>query len=217
MKKKVLFKYNSGNILTSDTHIFLAGTFNDWNETSIPVDLVDGVTLDLDCGVYEFKFIVNGKWLLSEGAPIVLSSSGDRNNVVHVTENERNDIDILHHSTRVCFRFESYQLHFYSTSAAQQFRNYNPCCFVVGEFNDWKTDASKMTMSSYGYYYRTRLYPGIYKYKYYAEGAYYNDYGSRDYLCNWFLKDSTPLEEDDDYRYTTHIINVPLSDHEIIV
>ncbi len=51
----------------TDVPVFLAGTFNDWNQESIRLEGRDGlysVTLDLCPGSYEYKFIVNGFWTM---------------------------------------------------------------------------------------------------------------------------------------------------------
>ncbi len=48
--------------------VFVAGTFNNWCPTSLPlVEKRKGVyslTLDLAPGIYEYKFIIDGVWTL---------------------------------------------------------------------------------------------------------------------------------------------------------
>ena len=46
--------------------VFVAGTFNDWNPTTVPLDRqANGpwkTTLPFPAGHHEFKFIVDGQW-----------------------------------------------------------------------------------------------------------------------------------------------------------
>jgi 1,4-alpha-glucan branching enzyme len=46
--------------------VFLAGTFNDWNQSSLPMqEIKDGewsIDVPLASGHHEFKFIVDGQW-----------------------------------------------------------------------------------------------------------------------------------------------------------
>lgn len=52
--------------------VFVAGTFNDWNPNGTPMHkIADGtwkVTLKLPTGSYEYKFIVDGRWVCEPGA-----------------------------------------------------------------------------------------------------------------------------------------------------
>lgn len=46
--------------------VFLAGSFNDWDATSLPMPQDEGgiwkTGVDLEAGVYEYRFIVDGEW-----------------------------------------------------------------------------------------------------------------------------------------------------------
>ncbi|ABX31854.1 glycoside hydrolase family 13 domain protein [Petrotoga mobilis SJ95] len=57
---KVIFEYENE---TADT-VFLAGTFNNWSTTAWEMEYIDGVWIyvadDLQPGVYEYKYVVNG-------------------------------------------------------------------------------------------------------------------------------------------------------------
>lgn len=56
------FSCNAPNAKT----VFLAGTFNDWNPTALPMSKRDdGVwiaVLDLAAGFYHYKFVIDGEW-----------------------------------------------------------------------------------------------------------------------------------------------------------
>jgi len=77
--------------------VFLAGTFNDWNEGSIPMTKgKDGnwiTNLELSPGHYEYKFVIDGKWCCRPGCEdthfagcheCVLNSFGTMNRVLEV-------------------------------------------------------------------------------------------------------------------------------------
>lgn len=47
--------------------VFVAGSFNQWDPTSIPMVEKKGTysaTLDLEPGIYEYKFVIDGVWTL---------------------------------------------------------------------------------------------------------------------------------------------------------
>ena len=49
--------------------VFLAGSFNNWDPTGIEMKDKDGngvytVAINLDPGIYEYKFVINGTWTL---------------------------------------------------------------------------------------------------------------------------------------------------------
>jgi len=51
--------------------------------------------------------------------------------------------------------------------------------FVVGDFNDWRTDQLSMARADGGYWVlRLPLGPGDYRFRYVADGAWYTDFAS---------------------------------------
>jgi len=84
--KAVLFEI----VAAQDSKVYVAGTFNNWNPTTHPLDHhpEDGVfraTLLLPAGTHEYKFVVNGVWHLDSACPNwVLNEHGTLNSVVRV-------------------------------------------------------------------------------------------------------------------------------------
>jgi len=72
------------------SQVFVAGTFNNWNPTANPLKDNPGsghckATLSLPAGRHEYKFVVNGVWIIdsncSDWAP---NAHGSLNSVLHV-------------------------------------------------------------------------------------------------------------------------------------
>src|SRR5262249_42567025 len=55
-------------------HVTVAGSFNDWNPTALPLEDVNAAgvfmaTVALPPGVHEYMFVVDGKWITDPAAP----------------------------------------------------------------------------------------------------------------------------------------------------
>lgn len=72
------------------SQVFVAGSFNDWNPTANPLkDNPDSghfkATLGLPSGTHEYKFVVNGDWVVDpRRATWTLNAYGSPNSVLHV-------------------------------------------------------------------------------------------------------------------------------------
>ena len=53
-------------------HVFLVGDFNNWDHTATQMTRTEGgewfVALSLPDGMYEFKYLADGKWYLDDAA-----------------------------------------------------------------------------------------------------------------------------------------------------
>jgi 1,4-alpha-glucan branching enzyme len=84
--KKVRFGLNAA----AGSHVFVAGTFNQWSETENPLEEkpVDGrfnATLRVPPGAHQYKFIVNGTWMVDPDCKHwVHNEYGSLNSVLHV-------------------------------------------------------------------------------------------------------------------------------------
>lgn len=73
-----------------NSKVFLAGSFNDWNPTAEPMTDEKGkglfsVSLPLEPGDYQYKFVVDGTWRPDEtNHEWVLNEHGTMNSVKHV-------------------------------------------------------------------------------------------------------------------------------------
>ena len=72
------------------SQVFVAGTFNNWNPTANPLKDNPGsghckATLSLPAGRHEYKFVVNGVWIIdSNSTDWVPNGYGSLNSVLHV-------------------------------------------------------------------------------------------------------------------------------------
>ena len=88
--KKVTFSFQP--VISGVSNVFLAGSFNDWNDsaTRMTDDDGDGVyeaTLMLPVGRHQYKFVADGSWITDESADdFVDDGFGGRNSVIVVDE-----------------------------------------------------------------------------------------------------------------------------------
>jgi 1,4-alpha-glucan branching enzyme len=68
------------------------------------------------------------------------------------------------------------------TNREMEFRFFRPAAsrvFLVGDFNGWSTSATPMRRAEGGWWVcRLHLVPGVYQFKYLADGQWYLDYGA---------------------------------------
>lgn len=85
-KRRVKFEV----IAESGSKVFLAGSFNDWSDSAKELKEKDGDgcytgTMLLEPGEYEYKLVINGKWLIdSENPNFTQNKLGTLNSVVKV-------------------------------------------------------------------------------------------------------------------------------------
>ena len=74
------------------SQVFLAGTFNDWDASSLPLQETDeeGVfraQVPLRAGRYEYKFVVDGEWVADVACPYwTVNEFGSLNSIVVVDD-----------------------------------------------------------------------------------------------------------------------------------
>lgn len=88
--KQVTFRFQP--VISGVSNVFLAGTFNDWNDSKTRMTDDDGdgvyeVTLLLPVGRYQYKFVADGKWITDESAVDFADDGfGGKNSVLIVDE-----------------------------------------------------------------------------------------------------------------------------------
>ena len=78
----VMFKWTHGG-----QRVYVTGTFNNWAKEGIPM-VRSGQEfyqiVDVQKGVHEYKFLVDGEWKFSHEQPVLQDTSGNVNNVVDI-------------------------------------------------------------------------------------------------------------------------------------
>jgi len=88
--KKVTFQFQP--VISGVEHVFLAGTFNDWSDSSNRMSDEDGdgiykITLLLQPGTYQYKFVVDGAWITDPEADAYADEGrGESNALITVTD-----------------------------------------------------------------------------------------------------------------------------------
>ena len=88
-KNKVSFELQAGHGRT----VCLAGSFNDWEPDNSQMNYNSAkkcyqLDIDLAPGYYEYKFVINGEWVLDEANPnFAANDFGTLNSVIVVSEN----------------------------------------------------------------------------------------------------------------------------------
>lgn len=149
---------DTGNVLfrlegfTESKKVILTGTFNNWDEERLQMKPAGGgweLRLQLLPGVYEYKFIADGKWTEDPANP----------------EKRRNQYDTFNSVLRVSkpIRFE---LHGYDDAREVA---------LAGSFNDWSQHALKMRRTEAGWAAEIPLTGGKHLYKFIIDGNWITD------------------------------------------
>ena len=131
--------------------VYLSGTFNQWSTLQTPMQASDSgwkICLDLVPGKYQYKYIVDGKWLT------------DENNKQREKDGHRGYNSVVY-CPNFSFRLKGY------TSAGK--------VMVSGSFNDWRTDELQMISTVDGWILPMYLREGTHAYKFIVDGEWITD------------------------------------------
>lgn len=129
------------------TLVTVAGTFNDWNPRATPLGDPDGdgvwsITLRLEPGRYQYKFVVNGtEWFTDEsaagfapdgfGGRNSLLDIGDEPLTVGITPETQAAVEVS--GTEVTFRFRADRETTNAVSVAGSFNGWNGAAHVLAD------------------------------------------------------------------------------------
>jgi hypothetical protein len=143
-----LFTYQSSRKTAT---VYLSGSFNNWSTGGLPMTRngdIWQVTLPLKAGRYEYKFIVDGKWIRDP-------------------ENLQKTDDFCGGFNSVYYRCN----HTFSLPGRQEVST----VFVSGTFNDWKEKGIKLEKTAMGWGKNVFLPIGAYAYKFIVDGQWITD------------------------------------------
>ncbi|MFH1754552.1 MAG: alpha-amylase family glycosyl hydrolase [Candidatus Latescibacterota bacterium] len=95
--KQVTFRFQP--VISGVTNVFLAGTFNDWNDSKVRMTDEDGdgayeVTLLLPVGRYQYKFVADGAWITDDSAADFADDGFGGKNSILVVDESYEDVKI---------------------------------------------------------------------------------------------------------------------------
>ncbi len=123
--------------------VILAGSFNKWDENHFKMDKTENgweLSLQINPGIYEYRYIVDGQWMTDPGNPNKARNEfDDYNSVIDITKS-------------VTFHLKGF------TDAKK--------VILAGSFNDWSEKAYKMKKTDMGWTYKVWLSGGKHHYKF---------------------------------------------------
>ncbi len=178
--------------------VYLAGNFNNWSPNAWAMKLVDGVwtyEVELKPGSYQYKYVIDGKtWKEDPEAPSFVDDGfGGKNGAFTLTE----DGKILGGESREQASGKKYELNakrentiFVDADGYVVIRFYNKeakYVFIAGSFNNWKDNDTECYYIENGWWEAVlELQPGIYEYKFVADGKWFVDPNAFAYVDDGF-------------------------------
>ncbi|HOQ40314.1 MAG TPA: glycoside hydrolase family 13 [Fervidobacterium sp.] len=194
---KVVFTFKTDIKATS---VFLAGNFNNWSTSAMPMQLVDGVwqiAITLEPGSYQYKFVINGTtWKEDPEAPSYVDDGfGGKNGAFVLTKDGKVEpVGGQVPST-------SQMLKDYEPNSARKdtiyvdqdgyvvIRLYTDAkrVFIAGTFNNWNEKDTEAYFVEDGIWEAVlELNPGIYEYKFLVDGNWVIDPNAFAYVDDGF-------------------------------
>lgn len=135
----------------SSQSVILTGSFNDWSQNELKMNKVAGgweLPHVLGPGNYEYKFIVDGRWIPDPANPHTTGSGDFINSCITFKPNHTFTLSQFTHAEQV---------------------------IVTGSFNGWQTDNYQMEKSGEIWIYSLFLRPGKHTYKFIVDGSWMID------------------------------------------
>ena len=137
-------------------NVYLSGSFNSWSTLSHPMSLTENgwsTVLDVMPGHHEYKFIVDGRWITDPENPIKVKNYVSRKNYnsVYVQPNTQFELNGYSEAKKV---------------------------YLVGSFNQWKSEAAAMKQVQDKWVKDVYLKEGSYTYKFVVDGDWITDPGN---------------------------------------
>ena len=163
--------------------VYLAGEFNGWSDSANLMINADGiwtVTLDLDPGSYQYKFVVGGSWTADPANPNTAEDGFGGNNSVVTVPADVEEMAAAGAAGAAATTVAAPAATSQATGGKAQvtFRYEDPNAtqvFLAGEFNGW-SDSADLLDNADGVWTKTlELAPGDYGYKFVVDGNWTQD------------------------------------------
>lgn len=147
---------------TNAKQVALAGTFNSWRRDELLMTkTATGWQLPyaLGAGNYEYKFVVDGKWITDPANPLKATPGGEPNSYLIIGAN--------------------YTFRLKGAANAKEVR-------LSGDFNGWNPNALAMQKQGDEWVFSVYLSPGKHKYKFVVDGKWITDPANKNWEQNEF-------------------------------
>ena len=134
--------------------VALAGNFNDWQQDQLHMHkTATGWELPyaLGAGNYEYKFVVDGVWIIDAANPLTVIDNGEQNSYMILAPN--------------------HTFHLKGFTDAK-------VVYLSGDFDNWSSNTLQMTREESGWKYSVYLSTGKHLYKYVVDGKWIKDPGN---------------------------------------
>ncbi|HKL03822.1 MAG TPA: hypothetical protein VJ911_09105 [Cryomorphaceae bacterium] len=131
--------------------IVLTGTFNDWNEGELKMDKTENgwkIPYALAPGNYEYKFIVDGEWIIDPSNPFLIYHGDYENSFIAIQSNIEFTLPAFRDAKTV---------------------------IVTGSFNGWSEENNAMIWKEGSWIFPMYLAPGKHTYKFIVDGDWISD------------------------------------------
>ncbi len=157
--------------------VFLAGNFNGWKPDELPMTKTSSgweTPYVLGSGNYEYKYVVDGKWITDPGNPYIIRNGGEENSFIAIRPNH-------------IFKYQSPES--------------GKKVVVTGNFTGWNEQNYLMVRSGNTWSFPVFLPPGKYTYKLLIDGVWTLDPDNPYFEENEFGTDNSVLWIDVDMGY----------------
>jgi hypothetical protein len=154
---------------TSAKKVVLTGNFNHWNETELVMDkTAKGWQLPyvISAGDYEYKFIVDGKWIIDPANPFTTGLGDTENSFIALKANHIFELNKFPDARTV---------------------------IVTGSFNGWDKNSYRMIKEAGKWVLPIYLKPGKYTYKFVIDGTWILDPDNKLYEQNEYNTNNSVL------------------------
>ena len=161
-----LFKLNG---YKTATKVVLSGSFNNWSENELVMDKTSTgwqFPYVVTAGNYEYKFIVDGKWIIDPDNPFSSGSGDSKNSFIALKANH------------------IFELNKYSDAKT---------VIVTGSFNGWNPEGYRMVREGDKWILPIYLQPGKYTYKFIVDGKWILDPANKLYEQNEYDTNNSVL------------------------
>lgn len=154
---------------TTAEKVILSGSFNRWSENELVMDKTPSgwqLPYVVPAGNYEYKFIVDGKWMVDPANPFTSRSGDTRNSFIALKAN-----------------------HIFELSQFPEAR----IVILTGSFNSWNQNGYRMVKDGGKWRLPVYLAPGKYTYKFIVDGTWMTDPGNNLYEQNEYGTNNSVL------------------------